>query len=229
MQNAGNAFSLPFRDPNWFGTFALIGLIGLIPIIGQINTYGWMLTLLDNYRQGRTDLPPAGFQYLGRGGNLFVVMLVYGLVIAAIVLVPVFLLFASAFGTASAGGTANPAAFSGLQGYSLGINGIQLVLYLFLPAVIVATERGGIGAGLNPANVLRIGSANWGHTLVAGVLVLAAGIAGSLGIIACCIGIIVTAPYSQAVIAGLVRFYEATFETGHPILPQDPTPPASIA
>lgn len=232
MHNAGNSFSLPFKDPKWFGTFAVMGLIALIPIVGGINLYGWMLTLLDNYRQGRTDLPPAGFQYISRGANLFVVLLVYGLVIAAILIVPGILLFAGALTAASTNSDSaaalGPLAFGGIQAYGLGVNGIELVLYLFFPALIVATERGGISGGINPANVWRIASVGWGNTLLAGLMVLAAAFLGGLGIIACCIGIIVTSPYSYAVMAGVVRFYEATFET-QPTLPRDPTPPPAMA
>ena len=35
-----------------------------------------MLAALDNLRAGRSELPGAGFSYIGRGFNLFVVMLV---------------------------------------------------------------------------------------------------------------------------------------------------------
>src|ERR1700694_3153336 len=114
MPNIGNAFRLPFRAPNWFGTFALMGLIFLIPIIGQIAMLGWTLALLDNYRRGQVELPPAGFQYLGRCINLFVVFLVYALLIGLILGVPIFFLLGGTFYTASAeGGTPNSALFGG--------------------------------------------------------------------------------------------------------------------
>src|SRR5258708_38860558 len=106
MQNVGNSFGLPFRSPGYFGTLVLMGLIGLIPIVGWINLLGWMLSLLDNYRSGRTDLPPAGFQYIGRGGTLFLVALVYGLIILAIFAVPFFAILAGSI--ASSGTHATP-------------------------------------------------------------------------------------------------------------------------
>src|SRR5258708_26733362 len=102
MQNIGNSFSLPFRSPGYFGTFVLMGLIGLIPIVGWINSLGWMLSIVDNYRSGRTDLPPAGFQYIGRGATLFLVVLVYALIIGAIFAVPFFLILAGSIASASA-------------------------------------------------------------------------------------------------------------------------------
>jgi len=96
MQNVGNSFSLPFKSQNWGSTFVLMGLIALIPIVGWINLLGWMLALVDNYRAGRTNLPPAGFQYIGRGGSLFLVFLVYGIVIGAILIGPFILILGSA-------------------------------------------------------------------------------------------------------------------------------------
>ena len=61
-----------------------MGLISLIPIIGQMVLLGWMLAALDNLRAGRQELPEAGFSYIGRGLRLFVVQLVYGLVIGVL-------------------------------------------------------------------------------------------------------------------------------------------------
>jgi len=227
MQNVGNAFSLPFRSPNWLGTFALMGLIGIIPILGQMALLGWTLALLDNYRRGAVDLPPAGFQYIGRGVNLFLVILVYGLIIAVIFGVPLVLLFAGSLLAANSTTSSYPSAVAG-SGFSAYVGIIQLlglVLYLFYPAVIVATERGGIAAGLNPANVLKVASAKWSNTLIAGLLIYVGFFLAQLGIIACCIGIIFTLPYGYAVLAGVVRYYEATLEGPATVPPPQPPPP----
>ncbi|MFN2462426.1 MAG: DUF4013 domain-containing protein [Candidatus Dormibacteria bacterium] len=233
MENAGNSFGLPFRSPGWFGTLAVMGLVGLIPIVGQLAVTGWMLTLLDNYRAGRTDLPPAGFQHIGRGVNLFVVQLAYGLLLVAVLLGPVVFFLASA----AAGGAASSASGSPYSAVGAnpvfavlspllfaGVSIFSLVIYLFMAPIVVNTERGGIRAGLNPVLLLRTAGGNWGHTALAAVLTFAAYFIGGLGIYACCIGYIVTMPYSYAVVAGVVRFYEATFET-----PQEGPPTASAA
>ena len=227
MQNVGNSFGLPFRSPGYFGTLVLMGLIGLIPIVGWINSLGWMLSIVDNYRSGRTDLPPAGFQYIGRGATLFLVVLVYALIIGAIFAVPFFLILAGSIASASASSaTPGSTAFFG-GGFATYIGLIQLLslaISLFYPAVIVATERGGAGGGLNPVNVFGIAAANWKNTFIAGLLFFAASFIGGLGIYACCIGILFTAPYSTAVMAGVVRYYEAEFEIP-PIAPQAGVPP----
>jgi hypothetical protein len=227
MQNVGNAFSLPFRSPKWLGTFALMGLIGLIPILGQIVLVGWTLALLDNYRRGVVDLPPPGFQYISRGINLFLVILVYGVIIALIIGVPLILLFAGTLLAANGSTGAYPSTLAG-SGFSFYVGSIQLVglvLYLFYPAVIVATERGGIAAGLNPATVLKVASAKWSNTIIAGLLIYAGFFLAQLGIIACCVGIIFTLPYGYAVLAGVVRYYEATLEGPSAVPPPQPPPP----
>ncbi|TMD10991.1 MAG: hypothetical protein E6I96_16580 [Chloroflexi bacterium] len=79
MDRVGDAFVWPFRDPQWLEKLAIIGLILLIPIVGAINAIGWMLATIDRLRAGEERLPPANFSYLGRGFELFVVFLVYGL------------------------------------------------------------------------------------------------------------------------------------------------------
>ena len=209
MGNVANAFSLPFKSPDWFPRLLVIGLITLIPIIGWINTTGWMLATLDNYRRGVVELPPAGFQYIGRGAALFLVGLVYAVLIGVILVVPVALLAVGSIGLSGSHGVAT-------SGFNTTFTGggqlIALVEYIFLPAVVINTDRHGIGGGLNVAEVWRMTSANWKNSLIAAVLIYIAGYAGILGIVACCVGLLVTYPYSVAVIAGIIRYYEATFE-----------------
>src|SRR2546425_85309 len=66
MTSVGDSFAWPFQDPGWFGKMIIQGLIGIIPIVGWIAMVGWFLLILDNYRAGRRELPPAGF-HLERG------------------------------------------------------------------------------------------------------------------------------------------------------------------
>jgi|ERR1035437_782259 hypothetical protein len=231
MQNVGNSFSLPFKSQNWASTFVLVGLIALIPIVGWINLLGWMLALVDNYRAGRTDLPPAGFQYIGRGGTLFLVFLVYGIVIGAILIGPFILILGSAIASSGSNSSnfGSSTAFSGgLFTYIGLIQVFSLAIYLFYPAVIVATERGGFGGGLNIVTVFGLASKSWKNTIIAGLLIYVAGFLGGLGIYACCVGILFSLPYGYAVMAGVVRYYEAEFEgpMAPARLPPPPPPPA---
>src|SRR5438874_4756959 len=102
------------------------GLIYLIPIVGWLALYGWMLAALDNLRQGRRELPPAGFGHLGRGVTLFLVLLVYGLAIAAVFCVFFFIGIA----LTAAGGNSNSGALGGL--------GVVFILFSYLVAFVAS-------------------------------------------------------------------------------------------
>src|SRR5207249_1955786 len=82
-----DAFVWPVRDPEWPGKLLIIALTLLIPIVGAINGLGWMLATLDRLRAGEERMAPANLGYIGRGAQLFVVQLAYGLAVAAVALV----------------------------------------------------------------------------------------------------------------------------------------------
>lgn len=207
MNELSDSVAWPSRDPEWVTKVLLIGLINLIPIVGQLNLLGWMLAALDNLRAGRPELPPAGFHYIGRGLNLFVVFLVYGLVLG----VTFGILFGVGLGiTAGNDGQGNAIGVPLiLLAYALLLLGV-LVWYLFTPAVIVATERGGIAGGLNLPRLIAMVGADVNGALQHGLFALVAYLIGGLGAIACFIGQIFTAPYGYAVLAGVVHHYEQT-------------------
>ena len=207
MNELSDSVAWPSRDPEWVTKVLLIGLINLIPIVGQLNLLGWMLAALDNLRAGRPELPPAGFQYIGRGLNLFVVFLIYGLVLG----VTFGILFGVGLGiTAGNDGQGNAIGVPLiLLAYALLLLGV-LVWYLFTPAVIVATERGGIAGGLNLPRLIAMVGADVNGALQHGLFALVAYLIGGLGAIACFIGQIFTAPYGYAVLAGVVHHYEQT-------------------
>lgn len=227
MQGIANSFSLPFKTRGWFGTFALQGLITLIPIVGQMATYGWALRQLDVYRQGRTELVPAGF-HVGRGINVWVVWTVWSLpslaigVLVFLTIVPAMLTAFSNLPQPDAngvypGGTPSlgPGFYSAMAGINTlsGLSGLYgLALALFYPAIWLATERNGIAGGLNPALIWSLASRGWGNTIVAAICIYAGAILGGLGILACCVGIIFSLPYTYAVLAGVLRYYEYSFE-----------------
>src|SRR2546429_388909 len=87
MDRVGDAFVWPVRDPEWPGKLLIIALTLLIPIVGAINGLGWMLATLDRLRAGEERMAPANLSYIGRGAQLFVVQLAYGLAVAAMALV----------------------------------------------------------------------------------------------------------------------------------------------
>ena len=207
MNELSDSIAWPSRDPEWVTKVLLIGLIGVIPIVGQMNLLGWMLTALDNLRGGRAELPPPGFHYIGRGVNLFVVTLIYGVLIG--------LTFGILFGVGLgiSVGTDGRASAIGvpliLLAYTLALLG-ALAWYLFLPAVIVATERAGISGGLNVPSLAAMIGADVNAALQHGLFALIAYLIGGLGVILCFVGLIFTTPYGYAVLAGVVNHYEQT-------------------
>lgn len=214
MDRVTDAFSWPAKDPDWLAKLVVIGLILLIPIVGSINGLGWMLASLDRLRAGEQTLAPANLRYIGRGFPLFVVDLVYILLIAAIaaaVYVPALILASN-----QSQGSANPALISlaialSLLAFSVATLG-SLALNFVMPSIVLATDRGGIGGGLRVGGVLRHARANIANTLIAGLMLIAAGFIGSLGLVACGLGVLFTTAYALAMQAWVVR----SFEIGSP-------------
>jgi hypothetical protein len=204
------AFTWPARDPEWPVKILIVGLILLIPIVGAINGIGWMLATLDRLRAGEQALAPANFSYLGRGIRLFVVNVAYGLaivVVAAAIYVPALLIAAG-----QSQGSANAALVSlaivlSLLAFSVATLG-TLALNFALPSIVLATDRGGIAGGLRVSAVLRRSRVNVANTLIAGLMLIAAGFVGSLGIVVCGIGVLFTSAYALAMQAWIINSFE---------------------
>jgi hypothetical protein len=153
--------------PDWFSRVVLTGLIGLIPIAGAINLFGWTLTAADMVRSGWKELPPAGFEYLERGVAPFVVAFVYGVVLFTSFLV--------------AGFAAVLLAVSGrTQAVVLAVALAVLLILLavawwlaslyLLAALLIASDRLGIGKALNPRRLFAVARANHPVSLRVGII-----------------------------------------------------------
>lgn len=220
MNSVGDAFVYPFRDPTWPGKMVVQALILIIPIVGWIAMTGWLMLAFENARLGRAQLPPAGF-HLSRGIGIFGVFLIYGLVLN----VPAWVLY-TAGGIAS--GASNARGFNpGAPLWSLGslwsfVAG--LFLNFLVPSLIVNTYHGGFVGGMDVARVWRLAAINLGNSVVAGLIVFVASLIGPLGFILCCIGVLFTIVYQNAIQAGVAAWFERvqTAATG-------PTAPASPA
>jgi hypothetical protein len=214
MDRITDAFAWPLRDPEWLTKLLIITLILLIPIVGAINGLGWMLASLDRLRAGEERLAPASLRYIGRGLPLFVVNLVYFLgvtLVAALIYVPAVII-----ATGQSQGQPNPALISlavllSLIAFSVATLG-SLALDFAMPSIVLATDGDGIRGGLHVAEVLRACRANISNTLIAGLMLIAASFVGSLGIVACGVGILFTTAYALAMQAWIVR----SFEVGSP-------------
>jgi hypothetical protein len=210
LERITDAFTWPARDHDWLTKILIIGLILLVPIAGTINGIGWMLAALDRLRAGNETLPPANLSYVGRGFRLFVVNLVYDLavlLVAAAIYVPAVLIASS-----QSQGPANPVLVSlaivmSLLAFSVATLG-TLALNFALPSIVLATDRDGIPGGLRLSAVLRRSRINVATTLIAGLMLIAAGFVGSLGIVLCGIGVLFTLAYALAMQAWIIRSFE---------------------
>jgi hypothetical protein len=182
----------------------------LIPFVGSINGLGWMLASLDRLRAGEERLAPANLKYLGRGIRLFGVELIYALVIAVIA----FVIFvpAIAMSVNQGQGSANNglialAVLLNLIGFSV-ITLLSLALTFMMPAIVLATDKAGVPAGIDIRAVIRRSRSNLNHTLIAGLMLIAASFVGSIGAVACGVGVLVTSAYALAMQAWIIRSFE---------------------
>jgi Protein of unknown function (DUF4013) len=218
VERVGDAFAWPVRDPAWAGKVAVIAVILLIPIAGAMNGLGWMLATLDRLRAGDETLAPAGLDYLGRGARLFVVLIVYQLAVSMIGLViyaPALLIAIS-----QGRGTGNTALilaslFLNLLAFGVTTAG-SLAVTFATPAIVLAADRGGVGGGLAFRSVFRHCLESPTNTLIAGLMLIAAGFIGAIGVIACVIGVLFTAAYALAVQAWVFRSFELGSESREP-------------
>jgi len=214
MDRITDAFAWPLKDPDWLTKLLIVALILLIPIVGAINGLGWMLACLERLRAGEERLAPANLRYIGRGFPLFVVNFVYILgvaVVAGLIYVPALIVAAN-----QSQGQANPALLSlavllSLLAFSVATLG-SLALDFAMPSIVLATDRGRIPGGLQVNAVLRTARANLSNTLIAGLMLIAASFVGSLGLVACGVGILFSTAYALAMQAWIVR----SFEIGSP-------------
>jgi len=210
MDRVTEAFTWPVRDPEWLSKLLIMALTLLIPIVGGINGIGWMLATLDRLRAGEERMAPANLNYIGRGFRLFVVQLVYGLVVLAIAMV--IFLPALALAINQGHGSANPALISVallLYVFGFGITTILRLAFEFaMPAIVLATDSGGITGGLQVDAVIRRCRVNLTNTLIAGLMLIAAGFVASLGLFLCGIGILFTVAYAFAMQAWIIRSFE---------------------
>jgi hypothetical protein len=205
-----DAFAWPLRDPEWVQKLLIIALTLLIPVVGSINGLGWMLASLDRLRAGEDRLAPASLRYLGRGIRLFAVELVYAIGITVIALV--IFLPAVAMSVKQGQGSANSALIAAavllnLIGFSA-ITVLSLALTFAMPAIVLATDRGGVGAGINVGAIVRRSRMNLSHTLIAGLMLIAASFVGSIGALVCGVGVLFTSAYALAMQAWIIRSFE---------------------
>jgi hypothetical protein len=141
--------------------------------------YGWTLEARDNLRRGWLAVPPASFNYIGRGAPIVVVELVY---------VAVFLVVLGALiaGLVTALVLNAPAAVTALLIVLLVLMclGFFVVLYFLFAALSTVVDRHGIGAGFDLPRIWRVAVENAVRSWqVAGSILLGSLVAGAIPLV----------------------------------------------
>jgi len=136
-----------FQAPGWTGPFFLMGLLLLLPIVGQMVALGWYLAARDNLRHGWRVLPRASFDHLERGARLWVVGVLYGLYA-----LPLFLLLAAALVVAIVAGSAAAIALLACL-LALSWLAVSVTTGFLAAAIYDLADAGGIACAAHPGRV----------------------------------------------------------------------------
>ena len=194
----GLAFSYVFQDPDWLKKVIIHGLIGLIPIVGQLVLLGWALEISRRVIRHETDLLP---DFEDFGGRLMLGL--KGFVIGLIAALPI-ILVAIAYSIIAALAGDNDTMAVLFSGASICMSCFSILYGLLLmfavPAaygILAATDQ--LGEAISPAKIMQLLRAAPAGYLLTLLGTLIAGFIGGLGSIACGVGVILTYAYAFAI------------------------------
>ncbi len=207
----GLSFSFIFQDEDWFKKLILPGLCLLIPFIGWMVVLGWALRIAQNLIAGEASpLPELNFgDDLLSGFFVFLIGFVYSLPADILSAVSGWMgrwyFFDMEYGNLLTG------LFSGGIGLLAFFLGLFTSL-LALAAIANYAAKGELGAAFRLSEVFDLLKTNFGAWLIVALgTVLALGVIGPLGALACILGVILTLPYGFAIMAHLLgQAYQAT-------------------
>jgi hypothetical protein len=221
----GKAFTYVFDDEEWLKKIGLGGLLALIPVFGFFVVLGWGVEITKRVIKGDPEVLPewddfGGF--LSMGFQAFLIFFVYTLPVILISIctsLPFFFKgadnsFNVAFGFVAV-------CFSCVSLF------YSLAAYLVLPAAIGKfAATGELSEAFKLAEIFKVVKDNlgdYGLVLLGG---LVASFVGSLGSIACLIGVIFTMVYSVAINGHLWGQAYLVSGAGTPAAPVEPLPKA---
>ena len=91
---------------------------------------------------------------------------------------------------------------------------IFIGLYVIIPPLIVLTDRTGLGGAFNVAGFVHAIRTSPRESVAAAALALVSYFISGLGSYLCYVGILFTIPYSLAMLAGVLRWYEVNAKPG---------------
>lgn len=204
--NFSKAFTYVFEDPDWIKKIIIMGLIFLIPVLGQIVLVGWMVDIIRKMiRHEPVTLPELAFgAQLGDGFKLVIVTLIYAAPIIVLGIIQGII-------SGVAGGMASDGSMAEAGGALIAIVSICFGLVYFIYGIVLGfvmpivygryAEFGTIGSGLQFGEILSMAKKVVVPLLITIVGNIAASFVASLGSIACGIGVLATTAYAMAVMA----------------------------
>lgn len=208
----GRAFNYPRNDPGWVTKMLILGLVSIVPIL-NLAGFGYMIEGLRRVARGDEATLPEWDNFGGYfmdGLRVGVTYLVYAL--------PLLLVVGVVVGMAIAAGDDGGAV--GLV--SLLANLFQLfwqfLMWVVWPALVLQVAfREGWAVGFDFAAMMASVTRNVGAYVMVLVMTIAFGILGSMGILACGVGILITAPYAQMCTAHLFgQLAQGNIDQVHP-------------
>jgi len=200
----GQAFSFPFKDPDWFKKIGLVGLVSLIPFIGQFVMMGWALQITRRVIDGFDNvLPNLDFgEQLGKGFQVFLIGLVYALPII-VLSIPLSIVDSTSTNMINTGDNTGGYAYMAL---SLCCGGLMLLYGIFMAFTVPAAianfaAKGSLGSAFQFSEVFGLVRKAPVAYLIVILATIVAGIIAPLGSIACLVGVILTATYANAAMA----------------------------
>lgn len=202
--NFSLGFGFIFQDKEWFKKLILPGLVLLIPIVGWMITLGWALRVTKNVISGVEEpLPDLDFGGdIIRGFFAFLISFIYSLPVSALSTITGW------FGNWNISGNSASYTLIGVFTALIGLAAFVLGLvtsFITLPAIANYIAYDDFGAAFRLGEVFGLIKTNFGGWLIVALgSLLAVGLIAPLGAIACIIGLVVTIPYSFAVMGHLM-------------------------
>ncbi len=202
--NFGLSFSYIFKDKDWFMKLLLPAVCMLIPVVGWMVTLGWALKVTRNVMEGKENpLPDLVFgEDILRGFFAFLITFVYSLPVSIIT---------------SLSGMVDSWQFNQNEYTMIGTTLIMSVLGLvaFLLGIVTSffgtaaiahyIAKDDVGAAFRFKDVYKVLTANLGDWVIVAIgSVLAVGMIGPMGTIACVIGVFLTMTFGLAVMGHLI-------------------------
>lgn len=202
--NFGLSFGYIFQDQDWFKKLLLPALCMLIPIVGWMVALGWALKAARNVMDGReAPLPDLDFgNDILRGFFAFLIGFVYSLPVSIINKMGGWVRNWGYRGNEVAMvGTGLVTAVLALIAFLLGV----VATFISVAAIAHYVAKDDLGAAFRLNEVFDILKANLGDWVIVVLgTILAVGIIGPLGTIACIIGVVLTLTYGLAVMGHLI-------------------------